>query len=211
MDLKRTEDTAEELAARLEIEKKRLDFIAASMRAQIAAQEAEIERLRGLERFQQEYVASMRVTAGHQRRAPRAARSRRGSGSTPATGSPWSSSPAASRRSCASPRRRPRTSSSDSAPPSTPATAIIEGRVVRIDPAVENGTVTVDVALDGELPRGARPDLSVDGTIEIERLDDVLYVGRPAYGQAESTVGSSGWSPTGSTPAGSPCSSAAAR
>jgi HlyD family secretion protein len=66
---------------------------------------------------------------------------------------------------------------------------IVEGRVVRIDPAVQNGTVTVDVALEGELPRGARPDLSVDGTIEIERLENVLYAGRPAYGQAESTVG----------------------
>lgn len=66
---------------------------------------------------------------------------------------------------------------------------IIDGRVSRIDPAVQQGTVTVDVELAGELPRGARPDLSVDGTIEIERLEDVLYVDRPAYGQAESLVG----------------------
>lgn len=65
---------------------------------------------------------------------------------------------------------------------------IIDGRVSRIDPAVREGTVLVDVALQGELPRGARPDLSVDGTIEIERLPDVLYVGRPAYGQPESTI-----------------------
>jgi HlyD family secretion protein len=66
---------------------------------------------------------------------------------------------------------------------------IIPGRVVRIDPAATNGTVTVDVHLEGELPKGARPDLSVDGTVEIERLTDVLYVGRPAYGQEQSTVG----------------------
>jgi HlyD family secretion protein len=66
---------------------------------------------------------------------------------------------------------------------------IIPGRVIRIDPAVREGTVTVDVALMGELPRGARPDLDVDGTIELERLVDVLYVGRPAYGQADSTIG----------------------
>lgn len=65
---------------------------------------------------------------------------------------------------------------------------VVDGRVVRVDPAVQNGTVTVDVALLGELPKGARPDLSVDGTIEIERLDDVLYVGRPAYGQSHQTV-----------------------
>ncbi|MDQ6831640.1 MAG: HlyD family efflux transporter periplasmic adaptor subunit [Gemmatimonadota bacterium] len=66
---------------------------------------------------------------------------------------------------------------------------IIEGRVIRIDPAATAGTFGVDVSLEGELPKGARPDLSVDGTITIERLKDVLFVGRPAYGQAESTVG----------------------
>jgi len=65
---------------------------------------------------------------------------------------------------------------------------IVEGAVLRIDPGVSNGTVQVDVELTGALPRGARPDLSVDGTIEIERLADVLYVGRPAYGQPESTI-----------------------
>jgi HlyD family secretion protein len=65
---------------------------------------------------------------------------------------------------------------------------LVEGKVMRIDPAVQDGTVTVDVELVGDLPRGARPDLSVDGTIEIERLENVLYVGRPAYGQAGSTV-----------------------
>ena len=65
---------------------------------------------------------------------------------------------------------------------------IVAGRVTRIDPSVQNGTVLVDVDLTGPLPPGARPDLSVDGTIEIERLEDVLYVGRPAYGQPESEV-----------------------
>src|SRR5215207_6534892 len=66
---------------------------------------------------------------------------------------------------------------------------VIPGKVIRIDPAAVNGTVTVDVALEGELPRGARPDLSVDGTIELERLENVLFVGRPAFGQEQSTVG----------------------
>lgn len=66
---------------------------------------------------------------------------------------------------------------------------IIAGTVMRIDPAAQQGTVTVDVRLTGELPRGARPDLSVDGTIELERLDNILFVGRPAFGQEQSTVG----------------------
>jgi multidrug efflux pump subunit AcrA (membrane-fusion protein) len=65
---------------------------------------------------------------------------------------------------------------------------IIEGRVVRMDPSSQGGTVGVDVAFSGPLPAGARPDLSVDGTIEIERLENVLSVGRPAFGQSESTV-----------------------
>ncbi len=65
---------------------------------------------------------------------------------------------------------------------------VIAGSVMRVDPAVQNGTVTVDVKLTGELPRGARPDLSVDGTIDLERLDNVLYVGRPAFGQENSTI-----------------------
>jgi HlyD family secretion protein len=66
---------------------------------------------------------------------------------------------------------------------------IVKGRVIRIDPSVQNGTRTVDVSLEGELPAGAVPDLSVDGTIELERLDDVVFMGRPAFGQDQSTVG----------------------
>jgi len=65
---------------------------------------------------------------------------------------------------------------------------VIPGRVVRIDPAAQNGTVTVDVRLEGDLPAGARPDLSVDGTVELERLDNVVYVGRPVFGQPNSTI-----------------------
>jgi HlyD family secretion protein len=65
---------------------------------------------------------------------------------------------------------------------------VIPGRVQRIDPAVENGTVTVDVELTGPLPQGARPDLSVDGTIDLERMSNVLYVGRPALGNENSTL-----------------------
>jgi HlyD family secretion protein len=65
---------------------------------------------------------------------------------------------------------------------------VISGTVTRVDPAVQNGTVTVDVKLVGEMPKGARPDLSVDGTIDLEHLDNVLYVGRPAFGQENSTI-----------------------
>jgi HlyD family secretion protein len=76
---------------------------------------------------------------------------------------------------------------------------VIAGHVTRIDPSVQNGTVTVDVGLDGTLPQGARPDLSVDGTIDLERIADILYVGRPAFGQEKSTVGLFKLEPDGQT------------
>ncbi len=81
-----------------------------------------------------------------------------------------------------------------------PTTAVVKGTVSRIDPAVQAGTVTVDVKLDGgSTAKGARPDLSVDGTITLERLDNVLYVGRPAFGQEKSTVGMFKIDPDGKT------------
>ena len=66
---------------------------------------------------------------------------------------------------------------------------IVKGHVMRIDPSVQNGTRTVDVSLEGDLPKGAVPDMSVDGTIELQRLNDVVFMGRPAFGQDQSTVG----------------------
>src|SRR6185369_5700352 len=73
----------------------------------------------------------------------------------------------------------------------------IQGAVVRIDPAAREGTFVVDVALTGPLPASARPDLSVDGNIELERLTNVLYVSRPAFGQGQQTVGLFKLSPDG--------------
>ncbi|MES2219849.1 MAG: HlyD family efflux transporter periplasmic adaptor subunit, partial [Acidobacteriota bacterium] len=74
---------------------------------------------------------------------------------------------------------------------------VVPGTVTRINPAVVNGTVTVDVQMDGTLPQGARPDLSVDGTIDLQRLHDVLYVGRPAFGNENSTISLFKLDPTG--------------
>jgi hypothetical protein len=78
---------------------------------------------------------------------------------------------------------------------------VIAGRVARIDPAVKEGTVTVDVRLEGALPQGARPDLSVDGTVELERLEDVVYMARPASGQAQGAVSLFKVGPDGKTAA----------
>jgi HlyD family secretion protein len=65
---------------------------------------------------------------------------------------------------------------------------IVKGHVSRLDPSATGGTVGVDVIMDGPLPDGARPDLSVDGTIQLEKLENIIYVGRPAFGQENSTV-----------------------
>ena len=81
-------------------------------------------------------------------------------------------------------------------PPEEPG--IVEGQVVRVDPSVQNGTVKVDISLSGDLPKGARPDLSVEGVVELERLTDVIFVGRPAYGQERGKVGLFKLSPDGS-------------
>src|SRR6516164_2548783 len=75
---------------------------------------------------------------------------------------------------------------------------MVAGHVSRIDPSVQNGTVTMDLAIDGPLPDGARPDLSVDGTIEVENLKDVLYVGRPVHGASQSTISLFKLTPDGS-------------
>jgi HlyD family secretion protein len=74
----------------------------------------------------------------------------------------------------------------------------VKGHVARIDPSVQNGTVTVDVFFDEPLPPGARPDLSVDGTVEIENLKNVLYVGRPVHGTSQSTISLFKLTPDGS-------------
>jgi multidrug resistance efflux pump len=188
LDAERTADAAAELATRLQIEQQRLEFMRASMEAQVAAQLSEIDRLEALSGMRQSDAGSLAVTAGTAgvlRELPL----QEGEWVGPGTRLAVVVRPGKLKAEL----RIPETQAKDLAlgQPATIDTrnGLVPGRVTRIDPAVVNGTVTVDVALDGELPRGARPDLSVDGTIEIERLDNVLHVGRPAYGQPESTVG----------------------
>ncbi|HEX2091767.1 MAG TPA: HlyD family efflux transporter periplasmic adaptor subunit [Longimicrobiaceae bacterium] len=188
MEVARLRDRAEELQTRLEVERKRLGFLRESMRTQLAAQQDQVQMLRGIVAFQRGQVASMQVRAGADGVLQ----------DLPVEMGQWVNSGATLARVVQPGRlkavlRIPETQVKDVSigQPASIDTrnGIVRGRVVRMDPAAQNGTVTVDVALEGALPRGARPDLSVDGTIDIERLQDVLYVGRPAYGQPESTVG----------------------
>lgn len=184
----RAKELAQSLETRLRLEKERLAVLTNSIERQIALQEQQVQRMRAVAQFQQDRIASMKVRAGSDGVLQ----------ALPLELGQWVVSGEQLARVAQPGRlkavlRIPETQAKDVVvgQPSSIDTrnGIIKGRVMRIDPAAENGTVGVEVALEGELPRGARPDLSVDGTIEIERLSNVMYVGRPAYGQAESTVG----------------------
>jgi len=184
----RSGDQAEEMTARMEIEEKRLAILTDNMKEQLDVQQAQVDRLRAIAAFQRRQVESMVVRAG-------------ASGvlqELPMQVGQWAISGATLAKVVRPEKlkavlRIPETQAPDVTVGQPAAidtrNGIVKGHVVRMDPASQNGTVTVDVTLDGTLPKGARPDLSVDGTIEIERLSDVLHVGRPAYGQANSTVG----------------------
>lgn len=188
MELAKAQDAAAELSTRLELENSRLSFLTQSMRAQLESQARQVEMLRTLSEFQQRQIEAMKVvapSAGVLQQLPVELGQWVNSGATLAI--------VVQPGRLKSVLRIPETQAKDVAV-GLPASidtrnGVVRGRVTRIDPSVQNGTVTVDVALEGPLPRGARPDLSVDGTVDIERLPNVLYVGRPAYGQAESTVG----------------------
>jgi HlyD family secretion protein len=188
LDAKQSEERAQELATRDDIEQKRLEVTGRSLREQLAVQQAQIERLRAIVQFRQTQVESMEVRAGAEGVVQE----------LPLEIGQWAQSGATLAKVVEPGRlkaelRIPETQAKDVTLGQKAAidtrNGVVAGHVIRIDPAVQGGTVTVDVALDGQLPKGARPDLSVDGTIEIEKLDNVLFVGRPAYGQGESVVG----------------------
>lgn len=188
LTLKLSQVTADELAGRAGIETKRLEIGAEASKAQLAVQQARLEQMRGAFELKRKQVASLKVRAGSDgmlQQLPVEVGQRVTAGTILAKVAEPGRLKAEVR--IAETQARDieigQTASIDT------RNGIVPGRVVRIDPASENGTVKVDVALVGPLPKGARPDLSVDGTIELERLTDILYVGRPAFGQEQSTVG----------------------
>jgi multidrug resistance efflux pump len=186
-DLQRAKDKAEELEARYTIERERLRVHTDAMAAQLDVQRSQIGRLREILAFRRQQVASMRVTAGANGVLQE----------LPLEVGQWAMSGTTLAKVVEPGRLKavlniPETQAKDVAIGQRASidtrNGVIEGHVTRIDPAARSGTVSVDVALDGALPQGARPDLTVDGTIEIERLPNVLHVGRPAYGQANTAV-----------------------
>ena len=188
MEASRAQDRVVELQTRYEVEEKRLAVMTEATDSQLRLQDAQVSRLRAVVDFQRERIRSMKVMAGAHGVLQE----------LPLEVGQWAQSGAVLARLVEPGRlkavlRIPETQAKDLTMGQPAAidtrNGIVKGAVARIDPAVQNGTVTVDVRLEGEMPRGARPDLSVDGTIQVERLDNVLHVGRPAYGQANSTVG----------------------
>ncbi|MFT3828285.1 MAG: HlyD family efflux transporter periplasmic adaptor subunit [Opitutaceae bacterium] len=186
--LKQAKVTAEASAARWEIEQKRLDLARRTRDAQIAPKEAEVARLRAQCELARRDADALHVRAGVagvlQALPPEV-------GQQVAPGSNLAR--VADPTNLKAEIRIAETQAKDvligQIATVDTRNGLVAGRVARIDPAVQNGTVLVDVTLTGELPKGARPDLSVDGTVELERLDNVVYVSRPAFGQERSTVG----------------------
>ena len=187
----RSRTKAEQLAIRCAIEDKRLITLAESERAQVASQEAETARARAVYELKKQQVELLKVRAGLDGVLQKL-------GDTIQLQVGQQIAAGANLARVANPRRLKaelkvaETQAKDIELKQVASVdtrnGIIPGRVVRIDPAAENGTVKVDVALEGDLPKGARPDLTVDGTIQLEKLEDVVYVGRPVHGEAESTV-----------------------
>jgi len=180
-------EKATELSRRLLLEKRRLGVVSGSGKEVVAAQEAQIERLKAVVAFRRKQVDSMKV-----RSIERGVLSE-----LPLELGQWVT-PGALLAKVVQPERLkavlriPETQARDLAlglPGSIDTrNGIVQGKVARISPSANQGSVEVDVSLPGELPRGARPDLTVEGTIQIEKLADVLYVGRPAGAQPEGQI-----------------------
>jgi len=187
-DLSKARDQVGVARSQVDIEQRRLAVIAGSVDSQIALQRDQVERLRAISRFQQGRIASMHVTAGA---AGVLQDLNLEAGQWVQAGQQLAEVVEPSRLKAV--LRVAETQAAEVAPLQQAAidtrNGIVPGHVVRMDPSAQNGTVAVDVAFDGPLPQGSRSDLSVEGTITIERLTNVTYVGRPAYGQANSTVG----------------------
>jgi multidrug resistance efflux pump len=187
-ELQGARERAEEFETRLDLETRRLQVLRDSEQPQRQVQREQIDRLTSIVEFQVQRIASMRVRAGIDGVLQE----------MDLEEGQWVMSGQTLARVVVPERlkaelRIPQTQATNVALGQAAfvdtRTDTILGQVVRIDPAAQGGVVVVDVALPPDLPRSARPGLAVEGVIEIERLDDVLYVGRPAYGQAFNTVG----------------------
>jgi HlyD family secretion protein len=196
LPLKLSQVDAENSAAQSEMEKKRVAVYAQAAEAQISAAESRIQQLRTAYELKKTQIEQLRVRAGAAgvlQQLPVEV----GQRVNPGTILAKVAEPGRLKAELKIAETQAKDIAIGQIAQIDTRNGIVRGRVSRIDPAATQGTVTVDVQLEGDLPKGARPDLSVDGTVEIERLDSVVYVGRPAYGQADTTVGMFKIMPTG--------------
>jgi HlyD family secretion protein len=187
LDLKQSLATEQELETRFGLEQERFESDTVVLDAQLAVEQAKVDRLRTLWELRQQQVADLHVRAGihgilQQVLIQEGARVAAGDNLARV------GDPSVLKAQLRIAETQARDIQEGQMASIDTRNGIIPGHVVRIDPAVENGTVTVDVTLDGPLPRGARPDLTVDGTIELERLEDVIFVTKPVFGQEQSVV-----------------------
>ena len=187
LQLQQSQSAEQEFDTRYALEQERLQMATGTVEAQLAVEQAEVDRLRTLYELRQQQVADLHVRAGMPgvlQQVPL----EEGQRITTGTNLARVGDPAVLKAELRIAETQAKDIQVGQSAAIDTRNGVIPGHVTRIDPAVENGTVTVDVALDGALPRGARPDLTVDGTIELERMDDILFVGRPVFGQEESVV-----------------------
>ncbi|WP_342377227.1 HlyD family efflux transporter periplasmic adaptor subunit [Myxococcus stipitatus] len=187
MEAKQAGDKAGELTRRLELERKKLAVVTTSMRDQMAAQQGQVERLKAVARFRRNQVESMKVLAGEDGVLQE----------LPLELGQWVT-PGVLLAKVVKPERLKaelriaETQARDIQPGQKALVdtrnGVVEGTVARVAPAASQGTVRVEVSLPAELPKGVRPDLTVEGTVELERLANVLSVGRPAGAQPNGTM-----------------------
>jgi HlyD family secretion protein len=188
---KRSRNRADELDGRLQIEQKRLEISAKSGQAQLKEKEAEVVKFQKQYLLKNRQLQALKVKAGFEGVLQRLGDERPlqvGQQVVVGANIARIANPARLKAEIKVAETQARDIQHGQAATVDTRNGVIPGHVVRIDPASQNGTRTVDIKLDAALPRGAVPDLSVDGTITLERLEDVLYVGRPVNGQPESLV-----------------------
>ena len=188
LELRRSKVAAEDATSRYEIEKKRYVFTKDSLAPQLAVKQASVDRASAQAQLRHDDADALNVRAGMNgvlQELPVEV----GAQVQPGANVARVVDPSRLKAEVRIAETQARDIQIDQLASIDTRNGLVEGRVARIDPSVQNGTVTVDIRLVGELPKGARPALSVDGTIELERLENILYVGRPASGQERSNVG----------------------
>ena len=188
LSMKVSNQKATQLSTQNDIEKQRLANSSEVLKAQLQAKQAEVEEFRALAQLKQSQLDRLRVRAGIEG-VLQEQTLKIGQFVTPGTTLAKVVQPQRLKAELKIAETQAKDIQIGQPASVDTHNGVIPGHVVRIDPSVVNGTVTVDVTLDAKLPQGARPDLSVDGTIDLEKMENVLYVGRPAFGQEQSTVG----------------------